>query len=308
MTGMRRWRVWLVMLGLIVLLPVGAVWYLAWQGEREWEATRKELVAKGEKLTVTELAPGPVADERNFFGDAMWKEIAETGFGFSADGHIHFRPAVQEAHQQLGVLEELISKDERNELVKAWPRFVNKDLSGGRGMVLHLLGYKFRARDEAWRDDWAGLALAMLRPDGPVLKKTGELLQRPEARFPIEYRDDVWTRTPHMQMLENLARTLQLRAQAEIQQRKSSEARLDVLTGLALAHTLRDDLLMDCYLKSLYLAYLPLKVIDQGIWTHAWTAGDLEEFERALRGEDLLPGFIRVLRGQRAVGGGQQIV
>ncbi len=61
-----------------VTLVVLAYSWLSYAGRRDWARAKQELIARGEKLSLAELAPKPIPDSENFFADPLWAELADT--------------------------------------------------------------------------------------------------------------------------------------------------------------------------------------------------------------------------------------
>ena len=61
--GMRLVRGMLIFILVVMVLLAAVAGLVSWKGRQDWEATQKELTAKGEKLRVEELVPAAVADE-----------------------------------------------------------------------------------------------------------------------------------------------------------------------------------------------------------------------------------------------------
>ncbi|CAN5517754.1 hypothetical protein BH09VER1_BH09VER1_51270 [soil metagenome] len=284
----------------VVTLLVLAGSVISYQGRREWDATKRELLAKGEKLSLVELAPPPIPDEMNFFADPIWEEIVvkpgklENGVRHSGE------PVVPLDKQQLGILKRLLPKEEVEALKKKYPQFADKlGLSSTPTEGTLSLWQKTKDHDEAWRHELADLTLAMLKPAEPLMDRTLELLRRPAARFPTDYEAGVFANQPHVGMLLTLGQVFLQRSRAELQLGQSGLARRDVLAILGLSHTVRADVFLISYLVRCSLVGMATKVVEEGVAAHRWSEEDLVVLERAFGDEDLLPGLVRSLRGER---------
>ncbi|MEO6846488.1 MAG: hypothetical protein ABI254_04465, partial [Chthoniobacterales bacterium] len=67
---------WILIL-LVVLISVYALAYawISWSAKREWVQTKKELEARGEKLSFVDFVPPEVPDEENFFMTPLFREL-----------------------------------------------------------------------------------------------------------------------------------------------------------------------------------------------------------------------------------------
>lgn len=295
----RRFFYFAVVVLVTLLVLTGSV--ISWQGRREWDATKRELLAKGEKLSLVELAPPAIPDEMNFFADPLWEEIVVKPVPGGKGGlYQPTEPAVPLDKQQLGVLKRVLPKEEIEALKKEFPLVADR-LEGSPKPVegaLHLW-YKAKDRDEAGRDELAGLTLAMLKPVGPVMDRVLELERRPTARFPINYEAGVNASLPHIGVLMPLGQAFLLRARAELQLGQSALAQRDGLAIVGLSRTMRADLFLISYLVRCSLLAMATKVVEEGVSAHQWSEADLVALEQALREEDLLPGLVQALRAER---------
>jgi len=298
--GMRWIRIAvIVVLFFVILLAVGAG-VISWQGNEEWKATQSELKAKGEQLTLPELLPPHPADDENFFGAPLWKEIVEKRPKPLAQGYSMFEPIVPKEKQRLGIFNLPIPAEEVAALKQAWPRFADLDFSQSRLALLRRLATEFKKHDEAWRNDYAGFTFAALKPLDPILEEIKQLLQRPAARYPIDHAEGIDQSLPHLTKLLYLSQTFLAKARAEIQQKQGEAAMRNVLTVLALSRTLQADPLLISYLVRVSVLGIALAEINEGIVAHVWSDEELMALADALRHEDVLPGLLYAHRGERA--------
>src|SRR6478752_2150119 len=97
-----------IVLATLVALALSVVSYKA---RREWAKTKADLIARGEKLSLIELAPPPIPDAQNFYADPMWLELADA----------QPLPGIS-GGRILSILEEPLSANEVTELSKKFPK------------------------------------------------------------------------------------------------------------------------------------------------------------------------------------------
>ena len=284
----------------VVTLLVLAGSVISYQGRREWAATKRELLAKGEKLSLVELAPPGIPDEMNFFADPLWEEIVMKARKPGENPMHGGEPAVAREKQQLAVLLQPLPKVEVEALRRKYPLFAGKllDNTTASGVTLGLWG-KAREHDATWRGELVRYTLDVYQPAEPVLDRVVQLLERPAARFPVNYEEGFFASLPHITALIALGQAFQQRAYAELQLGQSERARRDALAIIGLSHTVRAEPLLISYLVRSSLLSMAAKVVETGVGAHAWSDEDLVAMERALREEDLLPGLAQSLRGER---------
>lgn len=294
---MRNMVIWIVVFVIILAVSAGVI---SWKGRSDWTATQKELAGRGEKLRIEELTPPRVPDDKNFFGDAIWKEVVCTRAKPLAEGYSEAVPAVAREKQQLGIMDGVIPGDEVAMLKKRWPRFASLDYSISRRAIVSKLAFQFEKEDEAWRRDYVGFVSEALGPLEPLMGKVADLLLRPEARFPIVYEDGVFADMPHLVNLLWLSQLFRARALAEIQTGQRDAAVRDFASTIALSHSVKSDLLLISYLVRVAAMKVALSIVHGGIAAHVWTESDLRSMDDVLKKEDFLEGLEQAFHGERA--------
>jgi len=289
-----------IVIVVFAILPALLAGVISWKGRSNWTATQKDLAARGEKLRIEEWTPPPVPDEQNFFGDAMWKEVIGTREKPLTEGYSASLPAVPREKQQLGIMDQVIPADKVAVLKKRWPRFAGLDYTVSRRGVVAKLAFQFRNQDEAWRRDYAGFVLDVLRPLEPLMGKVVKLLSLPDARFPIVYEDGVFSDVPHLVNVLWISQLFQARAMAEIQAGQGDAAARDFAATIALSHSVKFDLLLISYLVRVGALKMALSIVYQGIAMHAWTELELNAMDEALTKEDFLGSLEQAFRAERA--------
>lgn len=285
----------------VVTLLVLAGSVISYQGRREWDATKRELLANGEKLSLAEQLPPVIPDEMNFFADPIWEEILpRKGAEPRKMGFLSEPPLVPVEKQQLGAFSRPLPKEEIESLKKSYPQFAS--LEGANTSRIGVTGpawVKAKEHDAAWRKNLAVLTLATLKPLDPLLDRMLELLQRPAGSFPTNYEAGYFAGMPHVSILISLGQTFSRRAMAELELGQGALALRDALAVFKLSRTVQAEPFLISYLVRGSLLSIGTNLVARGIELHAWSDGDLVALEQALRGEDLRPGLRQALRGER---------
>jgi hypothetical protein len=288
--GNRFVRGFLFLIAFLVTGIVLAYSITSYLGRREWAATRKALEARGEKLSILEMAPPPLADELNFFAAPAFMELAD--YEVVQDGEYtktNYRVPLE--NQQLRNLKKTL----RMPFPKG-TRTAN-ELTNFAAIAAH---YRSQGRVmETDRSD-AAAVLEALEPARPLMEEIVLYAERPGARFPIRYEDGLSTGLPHIEALLTIASFLVLRAQAEMELGRGADASRDIMLILRLADAVRDE----PYLISQLVRFGMLKNATLAIWEGVargvWNDAELAAFQERLSGYDLYRDAVFGLRGERA--------
>ncbi|MEO6845645.1 MAG: hypothetical protein ABI254_00185, partial [Chthoniobacterales bacterium] len=68
-----KWILFLL-IALVLLYVLGCTWF-SWSTKREWAQVKKELEARGEKLSLVDFVPAPIPDEENFYATPLFQEV-----------------------------------------------------------------------------------------------------------------------------------------------------------------------------------------------------------------------------------------
>lgn len=283
---------------LLVTLVVLAASWLAFQGRREWNQTKNDLLARGEKLSVVELAPPPIPDQLNFFSDPLWAEIVNQRLS-QPDGTFRNQPAVPPDQQQLALLKQKPTAEEVAALKQKYPAFAKLSFSEPRITIgLRARSSVARGTDSSAAEQLPAFILALLEPLGPFLNHIAELSERPGARFSLDYQGGLSANIPHVTAALSLAQAFSLRATAHVRTQQGAAAFPDCLTLLRLSRVNANEPFLICHLVRISLVGMLLAVIDEGIKAHVWKDAQLATFQRMLP-QDLAAGLALSLRGER---------
>ncbi len=288
---------------LLLLVAAGLSMWGAW----EWRSTRAELAAKGEKLTVAEYRAEPVAKGENFFDDPMWDEvepIPRVAADGSYGGYVPGWPP-SEWKPQFEEFDRKFTPEEVEAAKKKWPELAGVNFRGGRLGTMDGLRLDWGKKSEAWRRQAAGFVRETLKPGEPLMARTVELLKRPVARPPVVYFDELYVRDVTGQKVFELTEAFHVRALAELEQGETEAAARDVLILIALSQKTWGGPMLDISRVGMAALARGLEVIDLGVTRHAWTDGELAQFNEGLKKVEVLPLVLGAIRRARATANGQ---
>lgn len=274
-----------------------ALVYLPAEAEKEWQAERKKLIDRGEKLSIADFAAEKVQDERNFFADPLWAELHDRE-PVRKDGITYQETRKKSEEWALDVLKKPFDAAERKSLETEFPAFVPLD--------------KNKTKQAALRSHWeaaqkssdtalaARFVLKALAPTEPVIMRLRELGARPEAYFPLSHKDGPLMAVEHVVPILYSSQWLQLHASALLALGESEAAFRDVQLIFRLARSLGQDTILIAILVDMTTVNLAAGVVGRGIRDHAWSEAELVEFDRELARIDLPARLAVGLRAERA--------
>jgi len=259
-------------------------------GRREWAAAKNSLEARGEKLSIVELVPPPLADQLNFFAAPVFAELADYELVGNA-GVTSLQPRVPKEKQKLTVVKTSLGTPFQK--VKRSPTYAMTDLGAAAAY------YQAEGKVTAGHRPAAEVVLEALEPARPVVEEVALSAQRPGARFPIRYEEGINAAFPHLEHMLTLARYLSLRATAEMELGRGTDAARDILLILRLADSLKGEPTLISLLVRFNALSIAHKALWEGVARGAWDDARLAMFEERLRGYDLFPEMADALRGER---------
>lgn len=274
---------------------------LSFEGRRNWDRTKKELLAKGEKLSLAEFIPPPIPDEQNFFADPLWMELTDLVEQPHPAGFKSAAPRLPEGQRQIdGLVLLLLTDAERQSLEAKFPEFAPIDASKQQFSVARKPWLEIEKKTPQERKRAAEFALSVLAYSEPVISRIEQLGQRPGARFPANYEDGFNIEfDQHLSYLMMAGQVLSMRARAELELGRTEAFRRDTLTTWRLAKTARGEPRLISFLVEMTMDGIGLALINLGVKTHSWTDSDLSDFEQALAPLDLVQSMSPALRSER---------
>ena len=209
---------WKILLGTVIFLAIFiGVWLLdaRVQPENAVEAYKKELLAKGEKLTLNEITPGPVPDEQNS------ADTVNQALSLMSSGYNLLPGAMKMAAPG-----------------KATPGWAQPDVRD----------YDLRLTN-SW-DDYR----TIMGPNQPGLQMLQVLFQRPQLDFHLDYQVGYELPLPHLAGLKRGAQKLSAAMECDLHDGDTAAAATNLCVVLALANGNSDERILISQLVRIAIA------------------------------------------------------
>ena len=280
----------------IVSLLVLLLSWASFQGRKEWEKTKTDLLARGEKLSLSEHLPPPIPDELNFFADPLWAELADV-VEVQREGVSFPEVRLPRGRRQLDALFRELSPADRKHLEADFPSVLSSDSDLRVDDLIFKIPDRAKGSDLPDRLESARFLLAASAGFDPILDRLNELSLRPGAVFPM----DITTFAASGERTHYLMRYVQLlqaRLWAQITLDQRGEAKHTACALLRLPDRMNDPLLLS-YLGKVALASQAFPDFSESLTSGFWTEDDLQAFEHILAVYDFPASLALVLRGER---------
>jgi len=282
---------------LVVLLSL-AVLAAAWishEGRQRLAAVRAELLARGEKLTLVELAPPPIPDAVNFFADPIWQSLPPE----SDEERQH---ATTRYRGPIGALDTPITDAERAAFGRLFPGASVKNDEESRVRTCCQLAHSLADTQALGRREQAAQILDSIGSFTPELERIHRLLDRGAARYPIDYAYNPWAkRFDPYPGIHDIGKVLFARAMAGIALGDGEASARDATDLIRLAETARLDPLLYSQMTRASLLSMAIHVIKFGTAAHVWSDEQLARIEARLRPINILAGVALGFRGDRGL-------
>ena len=306
--ALRRITRWLLFI-VAALITLTALFYAEedWRGARALAAARRDLQARGESLDIHDLIPPPVPDDQNLAMAPLFVRL----FQYAVDPKTHLL-----TFDRSGKWYASATYKQMQELPWGKPNpAVPHPTSLGNWMTGHAIDLRilqeyYRRRPEfpqsAQPQAPADDVLLALTRYAPLLDELAQAaVERPQTRFPVNWTQrPAWgIALPHFSILQNLARTLRLRASAELAAGQTATARRDLALMLQLRQAEEHDPTLIAALVDASSLGLLMQTVWEGLAARQWSAEDLDAIRDTLRGINVLPqyqrgmGFEQVIQG-----------
>ncbi len=299
-----------------------------WRGKRAWEAFKKELEAKGEKLDFKDHVPAPVPDDQNFTATPLFKPLFQYSYVASTNASLGSRAKSASRHiewEDTNTLTraqsfDMFKKDDKRAKSAEGDTGAASTPKKSKGPAFPPFGSASKGTltdMEAMRDFYRGnshypqaeptadaptTVLAALQIAQPALDELRGVSARPHSFFPIHFEETTIALLPHLSLLKSLTQVLRLRVTALLQAGKQEEALADVQLAWRLAESIRREPLMISQLVRIAMLQITIDSIWEGLAQNQWRAPHLQELQRMATSLDLLPTYTEGIRGERAFG------
>jgi len=237
---------------------------------KTWEKYQEDARARGEKLTLVELAPPPAPDDQNFAMTPLMKST----FLKSNDVDPGVRPP------SLG---DLKNNEESAQDDGAWPIGKKTDLTSWKAYLLP-----------------TDLLTAFKKLE-PKMTEISAAVRLPYSRFPVEYAKEppILVMLPQLSAMISLSKLYKLRALAELDAGQGDRALDDAITGFRLARAMDELALISALTEQAQLG-ISMQVVWEGLADNRWSDSQIAALQKEMQTMDLFPGFVRSLQGERA--------
>lgn len=247
------------------------------------------LRAQGVPMTLADIVPPPVPDERNLAMAPFVRPLME-------------HPRTSEDRLVTGAAKPSFATvaKSRKQTDRAWT-------DGGR-VDLELWQFYYRSIP-----DWpkpaspgtpaADVLMGLGRGDEDLAELRAAAAAHPDCRFPIQYQDHYAALLPHLAPLKGWAQFLRLRAVALLAEGRTDEALADTLLGLRLSDAIREEPLVISHLVRLAIDQLMLQPVWEGCLDQRWNDRQLVALQRALESRNPFGHVTRALHGERIIAG-----
>ena len=287
---------------LTVLVLAALAWVLVampYRAQRQWDAAKAALVARGEKMSLADFPTPIIRDEDNFFADPIWWELADREVKIAESGTMR-APKVAEEKWQFAVFKSQFEPAERAALKADFSEFEPHLVGGSRHEVMSNV-WKQAAASPGQARRAAELILRVQAPAELVLARLRELSTRPDGWFPLDYSRGLSIPFDHATALLSAGKWLGLRVRMSLEMGDYPAAFQDAVLIYRLRAALGRDALFLPTLVEASLADIFSDAIDRGIRVHAWTAEQLQDFDRMLATIDTPRRLAAALRMERAL-------
>lgn len=280
----------------LVLLVVGFYLEEDVRGKWDWFLFKHTQEAEGEKFDWADYIPPAVPDDQNF---AM-TPLLRTAFDYThTNNELQWRDSNAWQHVMSINLENPGRKGQAPDL---------GDPDQGTLADLDAAAKIYRDNPNfpqcASPGNSAEVILAALNKFAPDLKELQEAAAaRPSSRFPIEYSFQPASEImlPHLACIKGITSVCELRAVAELEAHRTSDAFADLQLAFRLSDSIHDEPFLIDHQVRIACLKLAIQGIREGIARYAWSDSQLLEFENDLANLDLLKEYERTMRGERAL-------
>jgi hypothetical protein len=271
----------------VLTLLVLAVVTENWLGARAWRSAVAEMRAADEPVEPAQVIPPPASDAENFAAIPLFRPLF--------DVEVAAGPVVDLLAEQ--VPRDPAGKARLEQLTV--PAVASANWRAGQ-----LADLAAWARDQKIPEGDGSPGAAILRELAkfdPELDALREAVGRTRSRFPIRYEDHVSARLPHLQVLMNFERILEVRTLAELSESDATGAHRDLLLGCALEEAPREEPLLISSLVRIACLELLMAPLWEALAHHQWDEAQLASLDAALQRMDFVAAFQFAIRGERVV-------
>jgi hypothetical protein len=291
-------RLLFVFAGLITLI---ALLYAEenWRGERDWNAYRRQMEAKGMKFDLAAFIPPRVPDDQNFAMTPFLAPLFDLQPGTN-------KPRDTNSYQRASTFGNSMPSVSGHWLGWKWGE--KTDLAGWRTAFKNAGNdkpVKAKQRSPQELAEAAPVVLEALKPYEAVIEELRTASRRPYSRYNVNYaiENPIAIVLPHLGTLRRAAMILELRASAELSLGRTAEAFDDIGLMIHLADSLDNEPILVSHLVRAACLDLATQVTWEGLIDHRWSDAQAQTLQNRFQGEDLLADYTRAVAGERCAFG-----
>lgn len=298
-----RWRFFrFVVLGFAGLVTLFVLFHAEenWRGKRAWEQYRKEQEAKGVSFEYSSVVPPPVPEDKNFAMTPLLKPLLELN---PPDVHPRQKNTngVQHA-QELNLDPQPFSNEQAAvaELPK-WRLGKRLDLALWQAAIFESTNFQHHAEKNGAAED----VLYALNRFAQELAELQEASRtRPYSRFDVHYDEEnkAGILLPHLAVVRNICKVLQLRGAANLAAGKPDEAFADVNLMFRLTDSIDTEPVIISKLVRHACFQIAVETIWEGLLDHRWKPEHLSHWQQKLVAYDFIKDGYAGMQGERAFG------
>jgi len=263
---------------LALLIPVVGI-HENWLAEGDWNEFKAHWEAKGEIFDLEKLIPPDIPDEQNF---AKAPIIAEL-----------FVDPNNNRLSQLGCRQ-----------IPGFAKIVRYTNPGQRaigGYGTKLADHLENPKAVANEREAAKAILKLLEPLSPIFDELERASQRPKTRFPVDYENYAWrTMFYYVPIVQDVVRTLHLRARARLALGDPAGATRDILTILRIADHTGSDPYVGSHQMEITFHAIILHDIWEGLESGQLNDSQLQILAQELERVELKSRMAKAIRFERA--------
>ncbi len=315
--------------GLMVLAMAGSLVTLEenLRGDLALRAFEVGLRSKGAPLSVSDIVPPPVPDERNLALAPMFKpaldykyEPSDASRSLPSDSHLVWLDTngLARIREVMRIEDDKVPfasfdagrrkarskatglKSEDPGRTENWTQGVRVDLGLWQAYYRSLTNWP---KSEVEQTPGKDVLLALGRRDADLAELRAAMAERPECRFPLRYSDGFSMLLPQLSHLKRMSLMLRLRSVALLAEGRTDEALQDALLGFRLGDAIADEPILISSLVRVAIDALMLQPVWEGCQDHRWNEAQLVALQGSLRRRDYLAEIRRSLDGERVLSG-----
>jgi hypothetical protein len=284
-----------MVIGFLILFRVGTAFPMDAVGGRDsaalWNQFKQQQESLGAKFAFSDFVPASVPDDQNF----ALTPVMICGMKRNPD-----ESRVQWPENKLDMV---CFYDDYFPAGKDWSRGAALDLGEWQTYFRRGVGRTNALPVPARIGASAADVLFALQNYSNNIEALRIAAQLPYSRFPLGYDAEYPYAIvlPHLFPLKNCAKTLQLRACAELRLGDSEHAFADIELMFRLADSIRTEPVLISQLVRFSMISAALQPVWEGLSRHQWSDAQLAELGTDLQGFDLLKDYKNALAGSQAI-------